>query len=405
MSRTRSAARRSAPREQAPVLADGHGAADDDLADLAGSEAVAVLVDDGHLKERAAGAADAVEPLGPLGGLLGEQAGGDGALFGRSEPVGPDRSQELGGPFLELGGAEEDHHAPQAVLEAAPPFDRVEHGGEQRAGHEDAGGLVLGDRVEQLVGVERLVVQQHRPGAAQQVRVEGLEAAGPLDGVEVEVDVVGADGRDAGAEGVEVVQVVVDDGGPGAVGLDPGLGVAGGPGGELEEAGCVLVDVQVGVVGVAGGLEVGEGLGPSGGVGADGDEVPDGGELGAGVLDLVGESGVEHHGRRLDVVQRGDVGVHGEVAVEHGADQVVLLEAEPGGDDLGGVVREHAHPVSPLDAEVVEGRPDLVGGLVELGEAHRAGRRGERGAGAEPRRRRPDQCTRFDPHVASHAAW
>src|SRR5262245_1872626 len=45
-----------------------------------------------------------------------------------------------------------------------------------------------------------------------------------------------------------VVQVVVDHRRPRPVGLDPGLGLAGGAGGELQETGGVFVHVQIRVL-------------------------------------------------------------------------------------------------------------------------------------------------------------
>jgi hypothetical protein len=77
--------------------------------------------------------------------------------------VRPDRSQQLGGPLQQLSGPEEDHHALQPVLQATTSLDRVQDRGEQWAGHEDAGDRFGGDGVEEQVGVEGLVVEQHRP--------------------------------------------------------------------------------------------------------------------------------------------------------------------------------------------------------------------------------------------------
>lgn len=122
------------------------------------------------------------------------------------------------------------------MREAVPRLDLIEHRRQQRSWHEYACHLLAGDGIEQHAGVEDLVVQQHGPRAPDVVGVEGLETAGSLDGMEVEVDVVGPDRRDPRAGGVEVVQVVVDDRLPRPVGLHPRLGVAGGAGGELQAA-------------------------------------------------------------------------------------------------------------------------------------------------------------------------
>jgi hypothetical protein len=51
------------------------------------------------------------------------------------------------------------------------------------------------------------------------------------------------------------------------------------------------------------------------------------------------------------VVERRHVRVHREVAAEDGPDQVVLLEPEPGLDNLRGVIGEHADPVTTSGAE------------------------------------------------------
>jgi hypothetical protein len=213
--------------------------------------------------------------------------------------VRPDRSQQLGGPLQQLSGPEEDHHALQPVLQATTSLDRVQDRGEQWAGHEDAGDRFGGDGVEEQVGVEGLFVEQHRPRPPEEVGVQGLEAARPLDGVEVEVDIVLADRWDTGTEGVEVVQVVVDHRRPRPVGLDPGLRLAGGAGGELQEAGSILVHVQVGVFRVTAGLQVGERRGPVGRARADRDQMAHAGQLPADGLDLLGEAGVEDQRGRL----------------------------------------------------------------------------------------------------------
>jgi hypothetical protein len=117
--------------------------------------------------------------------------------------------------------------------------------------------------------------------------------------VEVEVDIVLADRWDTGTEGVEVVQVVVDHRRPRPVGLDPGLRLAGGAGGELQEAGSILVHVQVGVFRVTAGLQVGERRGPVGRARADRDQMAHAGQLPADGLDLLGEAGVEVQRGRL----------------------------------------------------------------------------------------------------------
>jgi hypothetical protein len=262
--------------------------------------------------------------------------------------VGPHRPQQLGGPLQQLSGPKEDHHAPEPVLQATASLHRIQHRGEQRARHEHAGDRFGGDGIQQQVGVEGLVVEQHRPRPPEEVGVQGLEATRPLDRVEVEVDIVLADRWDPGPEGIEVVQVVVDHRRPRPVGLHPGLGLAGGAGGELQETGSVLVHVKVWVFRVAAGLQVGEGSRPVRGVRADRDQVVHADQLPADGVELLGEPGVEDQRRRLDVVERCHVRIHRKVAVEDGPDQVVLLEPKPGLDDLWGVVGEHADPVAAL---------------------------------------------------------
>ena len=205
----------------------------------------------------------------------------------------PDRPQQPGGPVQLVRRPEEHHHPAEPVLEAAACLDSVEYRGEQGTWHEHARHLLPGDGVEQHVGVEGLVVQEHAAGAAHVVGVESLEAAGPLDGVEMQVDVVGLDRRDTLAEGVEVVQVVVDDRLPRPVRLDPCLGMAGCPRGELEEARGVLVDVEIGILAGAAGLQLPEGRRPGRAVSADSDKVADGLELVPVALDLLGEARVK----------------------------------------------------------------------------------------------------------------
>jgi hypothetical protein len=127
--------------------------------------------------------------------------------------------------------------------------------------------------------------------------------------------------------------------------------------------------------------------------------MPHAGQLTAGGVDLLGEAGVEDQRGGLDVVKRGHVRVHREVAVKHRPDQVVLLEPEPGLDDLRGVVGEHADPVAAPGAKFQHRRPDAVGSRVEVGEAQCARLGRERGSVTKPLGRLPDQCTRFDLHV------
>ena len=215
----------------------------------------------------------------------------------------PDRAQQLRRALEQLGRAEEHDHPPQRVLEAAARLDLVEHRRQQRPGHEGRGDALARDRVQQRGGLELGVVHQDAAGAADQVRVERLEPARPLDRVEVEVDVVGGDRRDAGAERVEVVQVVGDHGLPRAVGLDPRLRVAGGPRRQLQEARRVLVDVQQRVLGRPAGLQLAERHGPVGHVRADRGEHADAAQFAAARVDDVGEPRVEDERLRLDVVE------------------------------------------------------------------------------------------------------
>ena len=238
-------------------------------------------------------------------------------------------------------------------------------------------------------GLELGVVHQDAAGAADQVRVERLEPARPLDRVEVEVDVVGGDRRDAGPERVEVVQVVGDHGLPRAIGLDPRLRVAGGPRRQLQEARRVLVDVQQRVVGRAARLQLAERDRPVGHVRADRREHAHGLELAAAGLDDSVEPRVEDERLRLDVVERPGVRLGRDVGVEHGAHEVVLLEAEPRLDDLGRVEGEHAHAVAALEAGRQQARTDPVRARVELAEAEggipaRQGRGGPVPLGGEP---------------------
>jgi hypothetical protein len=384
---------------QGPVLAQRHRATYDDLADLSGTQPRSLLVDHGHLEERGSGTAHALDPLPAFLHFVGQQASGDGSLLGGTEPVRPDGPQQPGGPVKLVGVAEEHHHPAEPVREAAPRLDLVEHRRQQRSGHEHAGHLLAGDDIEQHAGVEDLVVQQHAACAPDVVRVQRLEAAGPLDGMKVEVDVVRTDRRDPRAEGVEMVQVVVDDRLPRPVGLHPRLGVAGGAGGELQEARRVFVHVKIRILGAAAGLQPRERRRPVRAVGPDADEMADGLELVLVALDVRAEAGVEDQCRRLHVVQRPDVVVHREVAVQHHPDQVVLLAAEPGLHHLGSVVGQHAHPVAARHPQIHQRRADPVGYLVELGERQvlRPGR--ERHPASEVLRCHAHQDTCLDLHT------
>jgi hypothetical protein len=69
----------------------------------------------------------------------------------------------------------------------------------------------------------------------------------------------------------------------------------------------------------------------------------------------------------------------GDVRMEHGAHEVVLFEPQPGLDDLGRVVGEHADPVAAVEAGRQQARADPVRARVELAEA-------ERGISARQRR-------------------
>src|SRR5580704_14495962 len=94
--------------------------------------------------------------------------------------------------------------------------------------------------------------------------------------MKVQADVVGTDRRDIGAERVEMNQVVVDDGLPAPVRLDPGLGAAGRAGGELQEARIVFVHVEAGILSAAAGLELRERRSPVRAAGPDAHKVADG---------------------------------------------------------------------------------------------------------------------------------
>ena len=284
------------------------------------------------------------------------------------------------------------------MLHAAPPLDLVEDRRQEGAGHERAGRALGHQTVHEGGRVEGLVVHEHGPRAPHQVGVQRLEAGGPLHGVEVQVDVVRPHGRRPGPEGVQVVEVVVDHREPRAVRLDPGLRVAGRPRGELEEAGSVLVDVQHRLVGRAAGRHLGEGHGPRGRVGPHGHEVTHAREPGAVLVHRVGEARVEDEGPGVDLVQRLQMEGHVEVAVQHDADECVLLHPQPGLHDLGTVVGEGPDAISPLEPEPHEAGADAVGRLVQLAEGLVTAIARQRDAGAEPLRRDPRERACLDSH-------
>jgi hypothetical protein len=282
--------------------------------------------------------------------------------------------------------------------DSAPRLDRVERRCQQRARYEHAGHPLGVDAVEQRIGTEELVIQQYVPRPPHVVGVEGLEAAGPLDGMKVEADVIGADRRDTGTECVEMDQVVVDDRLPAPVRLHPRLGPTGRTGGQLQEARGVFVHVKAGILGAAAGLKLRERRRPVWTGGPYADKVADGLELILVPLDVRTEASVEDERRCAHVIERPDVAAHRDVTVQDRPDQVVLLTAEPGLHDLRRVVGQHANPVPASYPQIRQGRPDPVGQLVELGERQLPRACRERHPGAEVLRGRPDQSTGFDLH-------
>ena len=178
-----------------PVSAVGHGAAHYDLAHLPAGYSIAPIVDDRDLEEGAGRPAYAPNTGGVFRDLFCQQTGRDCALLSGAKPVTPHWPQKPRRALEELGRREEDHDSTQAVGDSAAPFHLIKNGRQHRGGKKNSRRALVEDAIKDELRVERLIVEQHRPRAADQVGVEQLESRRPLQGVCVHHHVLRADSR------------------------------------------------------------------------------------------------------------------------------------------------------------------------------------------------------------------
>ncbi|HEV2551189.1 MAG TPA: hypothetical protein VGU20_28020 [Stellaceae bacterium] len=176
---------------------------------------------------------------------------------------------------------------------AAARADHLEQRRQHWTRHEHAGHAFGDDRLHDSHRIENRIVEHDVLRAAEHVGHHRLRAARPLQRVNMQVHVIGADRRDGAAEGVEMLEVVDDERVPRTVRYHPRLGKAGGAGGELDGADRFIVDVAGGIIALASRNDRVVRDGPARDFRADRDEMLNRLHFGAVRLQLWRKAGIE----------------------------------------------------------------------------------------------------------------